>query len=202
MTDLADEIVGRYERHAIDWDADRRKSCWNDERWHARFANKLPIGTTVLDLGCGGGVPVAAHLLSRGLRVTGIDSSPTLISLCRSRFPRYEWVVADMRTLALGRTFDGVLAWDSFFHLRPEDQRRMFGVFSAHAAENCMLMFNTGPRHGESIGSYGGDPFYHASLDSAEYADLLASFGFELIDHTIEDPLAGGRTVWVAQKSH
>jgi SAM-dependent methyltransferase len=186
----------------IDWDADRRKGYWNDERWHVRFANELPIGAKVLDLGCGGGVPVAANLVRRGLQVTGIDGSPTLISLCRSRFPQCTWVVADMRTLALEGIFDGVLAWDSFFHLKPEDQRTMFGVFNAHAAENCVLMFNTGPSHGESIGSYGGDPLYHASLDATEYTHLLASVGFELIDHTVEDPLAGGRTVWLARKSH
>jgi hypothetical protein len=78
----------------------------------------------------------------------------------------------------------------------------MFEVFSAHAAENCVLMFNTGPGHGESIGFYGGDPLYHASLDAAEYTHLLASFGFVLIDQAVEDPLAGGRTVWLARKSH
>ena len=78
----------------------------------------------------------------------------------------------------------------------------MFDVFSAHAAENCVLMFNAGPSHGEGIGSNRGDPLYHASLDPAEYGHLLASFGFELIDHEVEDLLAGGRTVWLARKSH
>jgi hypothetical protein len=36
----------------------------------------------------------------------------------------------------------------------------MFGVFSAHAAKNCVLMFNIGPSHGESISSYGGHRQY------------------------------------------
>ena len=39
-----------------------------------------------------------------------------------------------MRELALGRKFSGILAWDSFFHLRHDDQRRMFPVFRQHAA--------------------------------------------------------------------
>jgi hypothetical protein len=151
-------------------------------------------------LGCGGGVPVAVNLVGHGLRVTGVDSSPTLISLSRSRLPDQEWLVADMRTLSLGRTFDGVLAWDSFFHLKPDDQRGMFAVFSMHAAKAATLMFNTGPMHGEAIGSYRGDPLYHASLDAAEYEHLLAAFGFELVDHIAEDPQAGGRTVWLARR--
>lgn len=160
----------------------------------------LPEGASVLDLGCGGGIPVAANLVNHTLRVTGIDSSPTLISLSRSRLPDQQWIVADMRSLLLGRTFDGVLAWDSFFHLKPDDQRGMFAVFAHHSAPAGILMFNSGPAYGEGIGSYRGDPLYHASLSAAEYEHLLAGSGFELVDHTVEDPQAGGRTVWLARR--
>jgi SAM-dependent methyltransferase len=199
MTELADRIIGHYEKHARNWDADRRNSGWNDKVWHDRFIAALPNGGTVLDLGCGSGFPVALHLVECGLHVTGVDASPTLISLCRDRLPDQEWTVADMRPLALGRQFAGVLAWDSFFHLRPDDQRAMFEVFAAHAARSAILMFNTGPAYGEGIGCYRGDPLYHASLDAAEYEKLLSASGFEVVDHMVEDRQAGGRTVWIAR---
>ena len=50
-------------------------------------------------------------------------------------------------------------------------------------------MFNAGPSDGEAIGSYRGDPLYHASLGPAEYAELLAGIGFELL-HVAEDAQA------------
>jgi SAM-dependent methyltransferase len=199
MTDPAGRIVGHYEKHATAWDADRRGLGWNDRGWHDRFIEQLAVGASVLDLGCGGGQPVAAHLAERGMRVTGIDSSPILISLCRSRLPDHEWIATDMRTLALGRRFNGILAWDSFFHLDHDAQRGMFGVFAAHAASGAWLMFNTGTEHGESIGSYRGDPLYHASLASAEYETLIVQSGFEVIEHAIRDAHAGGRTVWLCR---
>jgi SAM-dependent methyltransferase len=200
MAELADRIAEHYEGHAIASDADRRKSGWNDEIWHARFIEALPEHASILDLGCGGGAPVATNLVARGLRVTGIDTSPTLISLCRTRLPEQDWIVADMRSLSLGRTFDGLLAWDSFFHLKPDDQRKMFAVFAAHAARGAALMFNTGPSYGESVGWYRDDPLYHASLDAAEYKELLTRHSFEVIDHRVEDPRAGGRTVWLTRR--
>jgi hypothetical protein len=40
---------------------------------------------------------------------------------------------------------------------------------------------------------------YHASLDAAEYRELTAVNGFELVRHTVEDPQCGGHTVWLAQ---
>ena len=199
-TELADRIIGHYERHARDWDADRRAHGWNDKPWHDHFIAALPKGATVLDLGCGAGLPVAFHMVESGLRVTGVDAAPTLLSLCRDRMPDQEWIVSDIRSLSLGRRFDGVLAWDSFFHLKPDDQRRMFEVFAAHAAAAARLMFNTGPGHGEAIGRYRGDPLYHSSLDAAEYEALLAQSGFEIVTHAVEDwEMGGGRTVWLAQ---
>ncbi len=75
----------------------------------------------------------------------GVDSSPTMISLCRRDFPERQWIVADMRTLALGRRFAGIVAWDSFFHLTYDDQRLMFPIFRAHAATGAPLLFTSGP---------------------------------------------------------
>lgn len=199
MSELADTIIPHYERHAAAWDADRRAHTWIEKSWHDRFAALLPPGAEVLDLGCGGGIPVAAHLVAHGLRVTGVDASPTLIGLCRARHPGQTWIVGDMRHLSLGRRFRGILAWDSYFHLASNDQRSMFGVFALHAEPGSVLMFNTGPTQGESIGAYRGDPLYHASLDPAEYCELLSTHGFTLVDSRVEDAAAGGRTVWLAR---
>jgi SAM-dependent methyltransferase len=196
----ANLIMSHYERHAAAWDRDRQNAAWNDKVRHDRFAASLPKGAKVLDLGCGSGRPVAQHLVEQGLQVMGVDSSPTMISLCRGRMPAQEWIVADMRTLSLGRRFDGILAWDSFFHLGHDDQRLMFPVFAEHASHRALLMFNTGPAHGEAIGTYRGDPLYHTSLAADEYEVLLDRFGFEVVEHVVNDARSGGRTVWFCRR--
>ena len=131
--DEADRIIGLYERHAHAFDAGRGQSLI-ERPWLDRFLALVPHGGSVLDLGCGAGEPIARHLIAAGCAVTGVDSSPTMIALCQSRFPDARWIVADMRGLSLGRRFDGILAWDSFFHLRADDQRKMFAIFRDHAA--------------------------------------------------------------------
>ena len=104
-----------------------------------------------------------------------------------------------MRALSLGRRFRGLVAWDSFFHLPHEDQRRMFPVFRAHAAPGASLLFTSGPSHGEAIGDYRGEPLYHASLAASEYRSLLLSNGFDVVAHATEHPDRGGHTVWLAR---
>ncbi len=155
----------------------------------------------MLDIGCGMGEPIASYLIEKGHRVTGVDSSASMIELCRRRFPKQQWHVADMRSLHLNCRFDGLLAWDSFFHLTPEHQRAMFEVFAAHAAPRGVLMFTSGPAHGEAIAEFEGDPVYHASLDPDEYRRHLDVAGFAVISHVAQDPHCQGHTVWLAQRS-
>lgn len=192
------EIIGLYERHAHLWDQDRTKTLF-ERPWLEAFRAALVPDLPILDLGCGSGEPIARYFIDAGHRVTGIDASPSLISLCQQRFPDHAWKVADMRHLALGSRFGGILAWDSFFHLTPEDQRAMFPIFRTHAAPGAALMFTSGPAHGEAIGSYRGEALYHASLAPEEYTALLDRHGFHVLRHTVEDANCGGHTIWLAQ---
>ncbi len=198
MTSAADQIIGLYERHADAYDRLRGRGLF-EKAWLDRFLALVPRGGSVLDLGCGMGEPIARYMIGNGHAVTGIDSSSHLIALCKARYPTQTWHVADMRVLALGRRFDGLLAWDSFFHLTADDQRGMFKMFADHAAPQAALMFTSGPSHGEAIGTFEGEPLYHASLDSAEYRALLGEHGFAVVAHVAEDPECGGHTVWLAR---
>jgi trans-aconitate methyltransferase len=198
MTSEADRIIGLYRRHARAWAHDRGNRLF-ETVWLDRLRGLMPPGATALDIGCGTGEPIARYLIERGYDVTGVDSSPEMIAICNGHFPHLDWHVADMRALTLNRNFNGVLAWDSFFHLCPDDQRRMFPVFRKHSAAHAALMFTSGPSHGEATGTYQGEPLYHASLDSAEYHALLDGNGFDVVTHVVEDPNCGRHTIWLAQ---
>lgn len=198
----ADQIVALYERRARDWDHDRGRALPDrppfEAPWLDRFAGLLD-GRDVLDVGCGSGDPIARYLIDRGLAWTGVDSAPTLTSICRDKFPDHAWITADMRILALERTFAGIIAWHSLIHLTPDDQARMFPVLRRHARSGSVLMFTSGHSHGEIIGQWHGEPLYHGSLDPEEYKVLLACNGFDLIEMWFNDPACGHATVWLAR---
>ena len=198
MTSPADAVIDLYQRHAATYDGLRGRLLMEGP-WLARFRAVLAPDATILDNGCGTGQPIARHFMEQRHAVAGVDSATAMIALCRSRFPQGDWHVADMRKLALGRRFGGLIAWDSFFHLAPEDQRGMFKVFASHAAPGAVLMFTSGPAHGEAIGTFEGEALYHGSLDPGEYRALLAESGFSVVDHVVEDQSCGGHTIWLAQ---
>jgi SAM-dependent methyltransferase len=199
MSDPAQRIIGLYDENAEAWDS-LRGSRLQEKEWLDRFMAFIPRGGSILDIGCGGGEPIARYLLEQGFQVTGVDSSSALIRICKKRFPDAEWLVSDMRALDLGRRFDGVLAWYSFFHLTPEDQRPMFARFAAHGKQGAPLMFTSGPRHGVAMGEWQGEPLYHASLAPEEYRSLLRASGFQIESFKPGEPVATGPSVWIARQ--
>ncbi len=190
-----------YQRFAAAFDADRSRGTM-EQAWLDRTLDLCQSDApAVLDLGCGMGEPIAAYLISRGAIVTGVDAADSMLAPAKVRYPGAEWLQADMRCLQLGRRFNAIIAWDSFFHLPHDDQRNMFQVFADHAAPGAPLLFTSGPGYGEAIGELYGEPLYHASLDPDEYRSLLAENGFAEIDFVPNDRTCGGHSVWLARQN-
>jgi magnesium-protoporphyrin O-methyltransferase len=81
-------------------------------------------GKRILDAGCGTGA-LAVEAARRGAEVVGIDLSPTLVDLARSRLPadvahRIDLRSGDMLDASLG-SFDHVVAMDSIIHYQTDD---------------------------------------------------------------------------------
>lgn len=196
---MPDRIAEHYERHAQAFDSARRGK-FVERHWVDRLLLALPRGAQILDLGCGGGEPLDRHLIDAGHQLTGVDCAPSMIALARTRFPRHRWIDGDMRQVDIAGSFNGVIAWDSLFHLRHEDQTAMIARIGAWLAPGGTLLFNTGPEHGEAIGRQFAEELYHASLDPLEYQRLLDAQGIGVVAYAPEDEATGGRTVWLARR--
>ena len=194
MPDAAAQVIRFYENHASDFDAERNRDLF-EKAWLDRFLSFIPSGGHILDLGCGTGQPLAAYMIEQGYHITGVDAVREMIDLCQSRFPAHTWLTCDMRELDLARKFDGLLAWDSFFHLPHDDQKKMFSIFQQHTRKDAPLMFTAGPDHGEVTNPLWGDPLYHASFSADEYADLMQQHKFESVAADIADKSCCNRTI-------
>lgn len=196
---LAENVIQIYRQYGHQW-MDLRGTYLYEKQWLDRFLTLLAQPAHILDLGCGSGKLIAAYLITRGCQITGVDSAEVMLEMARSHFPDQQWVQADMRNFTATQTFQGILAWDSFFHLTRSDQRDMFSRFEQFSQTGTALMFTSGPANGESIGEMFGQPLYHASLAPEEYQFLLHQHGFQLIHMLAEDADCAGHAIWLAQK--
>jgi 2-polyprenyl-3-methyl-5-hydroxy-6-metoxy-1,4-benzoquinol methylase len=194
-----DQTRAVYEAQAAAYDAQRSRSLF-EARWLARFAACLPEGGRVLDLGCGAGEPIARWFMAEGFTLTGVDFAGAMLDIARQRWPEGDWRQADMRSLDLGERFDGIIAWDSFFHLTEAEQRETLRRMAAHLAPDGSLLFTAGPEAGEASGTVGAATVYHASLSPAGYAVLLEELGLRLTGFLAEDPDCASHSVMMARR--
>jgi hypothetical protein len=92
----------------------------------AEFAHSLladrarTIPATLLELGSGGGNN-ASHLKAH-FNMTLVDVSQGMLDVSRSLNPECEHIQGDMKSLRLGRAFDGVFIHDSIMYMTTQDE--------------------------------------------------------------------------------
>lgn len=182
-----------------DWFHEHREKTLIEKPYLDRIIDLAGEGASMLDLGCGTGLPIMGYLLSRNMVVTGVDASHRMLELAQVNLPGAHFEQVDMRHLNLAKTFDVILAWHSFFHLPEKDQPAMFPVFRRHLNPGGILVFTSGNKRGEAWGINGGENLFHASLDKMRYEELLIGNNFNILSYTEDDPECGFATVWMAQ---
>lgn len=188
-----------YNNFATEFDQQRNKSLF-EQTWLDRFLAFVPADGHILDVGCGSGEPIAAYLMNKGFQVTGLDASPAMIELAQSKFPNGNWDVQDMRSLDTTPNWDGVIAWNSFFHLTQPDQRAVLPKLATAVKPGGPLMITTGTGNGEALGKVAGQPVYHASLDTGSYTDILTKQGCTVQRVKLTDPDCRQHSILLAQK--
>ena len=110
------------------------------------WAASLPAGASVLELGCGSGVPITQVLVDRGLQVYAVDSSPKLLAAFHERFPTVPTDRSPVETSEFfDRRFDAALAWGLMFLLSADAQAVVIRKVAAALNDGGRFVF-TSPR--------------------------------------------------------
>lgn len=95
---------------------------------------------TLLELGSGGGNN-ASHLKSH-FALTLVDASPGMLEVSRALNPECEHLQGDMRSVRLGREFDGVFIHDAIDYMASEaDLRAAFATAFVHCRPGGAAVF-------------------------------------------------------------
>jgi 2-polyprenyl-3-methyl-5-hydroxy-6-metoxy-1,4-benzoquinol methylase len=109
-----------------------------------KWCQTLAPGSSVLDLGCGHGVPISQVLVEQGLDLYGIDASAKMIKAFHQRFPAAHAQCATVGDSDFfGRTFDAVIAWGLMFLLTPEVQPAVIHKIAAALNPKGRFLFTS-----------------------------------------------------------
>ncbi len=165
----------------------------------ATFAGSLQSGATVLDLGCGNGIPVSRFLLGEGFSVVGIDSSPTMVARYRANFPSIPVRCTQAQESDFAdETFDAVVAWGVLFHLSETDQALLIEKVSRWLKPDGWFMFTSGKARGTTESEMNHVRFGYVSLGRDMYRRLAEQSGLRWIRDYTND---WDNYVYVVQKA-
>lgn len=180
MTDAPapDESASGYERIAAQYLAARGRSTTGIGVAEVRaWAQTLPQGAVVLELGCGSGLPLTRVLLEEGLAVHGVDASPTLVAAFRANCPGVRVVCEAVEDSPyFDRRFDAVLAWGLWFLLPAAVQQALPGRVAGVLVPGGRLLFTAPAEAGTWRDVLTG--LESCSLGAAEYRRILEAAGF------------------------
>ncbi|MGH9627565.1 MAG: class I SAM-dependent methyltransferase, partial [Bryobacteraceae bacterium] len=145
-----------------------------------KWAKRLQPGASILDIGCGYGIPISEALLREGFAVYGVDASETLVAKFRERFPNAAVECSSVEeSQFFNRTFDAVVAWGLMFILPPDTQRSLISKVARTLNINGQFLF-TSPREPCSWRD-GMTGLSSVSLGHDVYAEELAARGLVLV---------------------
>jgi len=144
----------------------------------------LPDAATVLDIGCGNGIPLTRTLLAAGCKVVGIDSSRRMLERFETNCSRTPFICAPIQSADLeGRLFDAAVAWGVLFHLPHDEQRRAIAKVASVLKPGALFLFTAGDEDGDKEGDPMSDvPFHYWSFSIEGYRELLKANGLTLLD--------------------
>ena len=144
-----------------------------------KWAKTLSNGASVIDLGCGPGVPITEVLVAEGLNVFAVDAAPTFVEAFERNLPNTHVVCEAIQDSSFfGRTFDAALAWGLIFLLSEEDQRQLIQRVAAILKPGGRLLF-TAPTQTAAWNDVMTGLESH-SLGGEEYRRQLSQAGFSI----------------------
>lgn len=149
--------------------------------WISELCGRLPAGGTVLDLGCGSGMPVVRDLTAAGYRVTGVDISGEQIRRARESVPQAEFVRADATAVEFGpASFDAVVSLYALIHIPLQEQLPLLEKIAGWLRPGGWFLGTTGHRAWTGVDEDwlgGGTPMWWSHADAATNRSWITRAG-------------------------
>jgi 2-polyprenyl-3-methyl-5-hydroxy-6-metoxy-1,4-benzoquinol methylase len=154
-----------------------------DVRLLKDLIERLPADASVLDAGCGAGLPIA-QMLSERFKVTGVDFSEAQIEFAKKQIPGANFICQDMTELDFPKdSFDGICSYYAIIHIPREEHQSLLENFHRMLKPNGLALLCLGAKNliDDIDENYLGARMYWSHYDAGTYLKMLNDCGFSII---------------------
>ncbi len=175
------DIEQAYDLICDDWQKFRNSTKIN--KCIVDFCDLITPNGKILDVGCGTGYPIAQYLVERNFFVTGIDVSQKMIDKANKlQLPKAIFIKQDILDFSADLQYDGVIAFDSIWHIAKEKQRDIYRKIASLMNYGAYFLFTHGNRNDETIGTMFNRQFYYSALAIEELKVIFSEVGLKIVD--------------------
>lgn len=161
----------------------------------------LRTASTVLDLGCGAGVPVDDILLKNGQRVIGIDISPEMIRRARKSCRGGEYLVGEIVDLKRKEySVQAVVSFYALFHLPRDRHGEILMTINSFLPKGGLLLMTMGDKEYEGTTDFYGTKMWFSQWGPKKNRELVKKAGFEILLDEIDTSGAERHQVIMGRK--
>jgi len=157
-----------------------------------QLAVLLPKGSTILDIGCGAGVPIDKFLSENGYTVKGIDISEKQIELAKKNVPHASYEVKDMSEFKDNEyDVDAIVSFYAIFHTPREIHFELFKKLASFLKSGGLLLVTMGSSDWEGEEeNFHGAHMYWSHYSPEKNVEIVKKAGFEIISDKLD--MSGG----------
>lgn len=173
--------------------------------WLTTLQCWLPISASVLDLGCGCGIPVAKSLTDGGHHVTGVDISEVQINRARQLVPRATFLHADATQISFPEAaFDAVVCLYALIHMPIDAQPHLISRIATWLRPGGWLLATAGAQAwtGTEDNWLGGTAtMWWSHADAATYRSWIIRAGLRIESEGFVPEADSGHQLFWARRS-
>lgn len=167
-----------YNKIAHAWSSARNKFFGREREYIDAVLSAVPAGSTILDMGCGTGRPMAEYVVSQGHHVLGVDQSEQMLAIARQNLPQEKWVLSSMEAYEPEESYHGALLWDSLFHVqRTEHEPILRKIVRGLPSGGRFMLTVGGSAHPAFTDFMYGEEFFYDSHTPEETEQLIHRLG-------------------------
>lgn len=158
------------------------------QRYLQYLLTHLPAGSKVLDLGCGDGSLITAHLV-RDHDVTGVDLSSTQIEEAGNMIPNAQFICDDITTIDLSESsFDTIVAFYCLTHVPQQELPSVIARVAAWLRPGGLFVgsFGVDDEPGSVQDDWLGVPMFFSGCRPETNREILTEAGLVIEQDRIE----------------
>jgi SAM-dependent methyltransferase len=176
----------------------------NYKKWVQTLLDLLPNNPSILELGCGDGIPIA-QLISKNCKYFGVDISPVQIENAQKNVRNVIFMVKDMTSLTYpANSFDGIIALYSIIHIPLDEQYGLLQKIFQWLQPNGFFLCTVGAKKWtgtEDDWILKDITMYWSHADTVTYSDWFEKIGFGNLEIEFIPENDGGHTLFLLKKN-